>query len=365
MSKTLDNFLKYFVGILFIFSGLVKVNDPIGTSIKLKEYFEVFATDFAPFFEIFIPYSLVFAVFVVVLEVVLGLALLLHYRMKLTAWLFLLLIAFFTFLTFYSAYFNKVTECGCFGDAIPLTAWQSFGKDVVLSVLVILIFIRQKHFKAFIPVRTNDIIIGIALIFNIYLAIHSIRHLPYVDFRAYKIGNYIPEQMMPSEPYRYKYIMEKDGEEFEFTEYPSDTTYKYKDMIILNPEAQPKITDYHIWTDDGEFTEETFIGNKLFIIFYDVTKASTKHLDQIVTLIREIESRVDVWALTASADTEFEIFRHEHQLAIPYFYADMTVLEAIIRSNPGLWLMQDGKVIGKWHHNDVPEAKTIIDLLEQ
>lgn len=365
MSKTLDNFLKYFVGILFIFSGLVKVNDPIGTSIKLKEYFEVFATDFAPFFEIFIPYSLVFAVFVVVLEVVLGLALLLHYRMKLTAWLFLLLIAFFTFLTFYSAYFNKVTECGCFGDAIPLTAWQSFGKDVVLSVLVILIFIRQKHFKAFIPIRTNDIIISIALIFNIYLAIHSIRHLPYVDFRAYKIGNYIPEQMMPSEPYRYKYIMEKDGEEFEFTEYPGDTTYKYKDMIILNPEAQPKITDYHIWTDDGEFTEETFIGNKLFIIFYDVTKASTKHMDQIVALIREIESRVDVWALTASADTEFEIFRHEHQLAIPYFYADMTVLEAIIRSNPGLWLMQDGKVVGKWHHNDVPESKTIIDLLEQ
>ena len=99
MSKIFDNFLKYFVGILFIFSGLVKVNDPIGTSIKLKEYFEVFANDFAPFFEIFIPYSLVISVFVVVLEVLLGLALLLNYRMKLTAWLFLLLIAFFTFLT--------------------------------------------------------------------------------------------------------------------------------------------------------------------------------------------------------------------------------------------------------------------------
>ena len=115
--KILDNFLKYFVGILFIFSGLIKVNDPIGTSIKLKEYFEVFASDFAPFFKVFIPYTLVLAVLVVVLEVVLGIALLLHYRMKLTSWLFLLLIAFFTFLTFYSAYFNKVTECGCFGDA--------------------------------------------------------------------------------------------------------------------------------------------------------------------------------------------------------------------------------------------------------
>jgi len=362
--KILDNFLKYFVGILFIFSGLIKVNDPIGTSIKLKEYFEVFSNDFAPFFKIFIPYSLALAVFVVVLEVVLGIALLLHFRMKLTSWLFLLLIAFFTFLTFYSAYFNKVTECGCFGDAIPLTPWQSFAKDVVLSVFVILIFIRRNHFKPFMGVRTGDILIGLAFLANIYLSVHAIRHLPYIDFRPYKVGNNIPGLMSPSEPYKYKYIMEKDGEEFEFVDYPTDTTYKYKDMILLNPEAQPKITDYHIWTDDGEFTEESFIGDKLFIIFYDVSKSKSRNMDKITDLIKSVEGRVEVWALTASADTEFEAFRHEHQLAIPYFYADMTVLEAIIRSNPGLWLMSDGTVAGKWHHNDVPDADTIIDLLE-
>ncbi len=362
--KILDNFLKYFVGILFIFSGLIKVNDPIGTSIKLKEYFEVFASDFAPFFKVFIPYTLVLAVLVVVLEVVLGIALLLHYRMKLTSWLFLLLIAFFTFLTFYSAYFNKVTECGCFGDAIPLTPWQSFAKDVVLSVLVIMIFIRRNHFKPFMKVRTGDIVIGLSFVINIYLSIHAINHLPYIDFRPYKVGNNIPELMAPSEPYRYKYIMEKDGEEFEFENYPTDTTYKYKDMIVLNPEAQPKITDYHIWTDDGEFTEESFIGEKLFIIFYDVSKSKTRNMDKINELVNSVEGRVEVWALTASADTEFEAFRHEYQLAIPYFYADMTVLEAIIRSNPGLWLLKDGVVAGKWHHNDVPDAETIIDLLE-
>jgi len=362
--KILDNFLKYFVGILFIFSGLIKVNDPIGTSIKLKEYFEVFANDFAPFFAFFIPYSLVFAVFVVVLEVVLGIALLLHYRMKLTSWVFLLLIAFFTFLTFYSAYFNKVTECGCFGDAIPLTAWQSFAKDVVLSVLVVLIFIRRNHFKPYLKDRTANVVIVLSFAANVYLCVHAISHLPYIDFRPYKVGNNIPQLMAPSEPYRYKYIMEKDGEEFEFTEYPSDTTYKYKDMIILNPEAQPKITDYHIWTDDGEFTEESFIGNKLFIIFYDISKSRTRNMDKINDLIQSVEDDVEVWALTASSDTEFEAFRHEYQLAIPYFYADMTVLEAIIRSNPGLWLMKDGVVAGKWHHNDVPDADTVLDLLE-
>lgn len=364
MTRFFDQLLKYFVGVLFIFSGLIKVNDPIGTSIKLKEYFEVFAYDFAPFFKIFIPYSLFIAVVVVVLEVVLGLALILQYRMNLTLTLFVLLIGFFTFLTFYSAYYDKVTDCGCFGDAIPLTPWQSFSKDIVLSILIILIVIRRRHYNPFLPTRAGDILIGIAFFFNVYLAVHAIKHLPYIDFRPYRVGNVIPELMAPSEPYRYQYIMEKDGQEYEFTEYPSDTTYTYKDMIILNPEAQPKITDYHIWTDDGEFTDESFIGNKLFIIIYDVTKASSKHMGDIVSLIEEIGSHTEVWALTASSESEFEMFRHEHQLAVPYFYADMTVLEAIIRSNPGIWLLQDGKVMGKWHHNDVPSAKTIIDLLE-
>ena len=364
MSKTFDQFLKFFVGILFIFSGLIKVNDPIGTSIKLKEYFEVFASDFSSFFEIFVPYSLVLAVIFVVLEVVLGLALILHYRMRLTSWLFLLLIAFFTFLTYYSAYFNKVTDCGCFGDAIPLTPWQSFGKDVVLSVLVLIIFFRSSNYKTFLPQRLADVIMVMAVGLNLYLAIHAINHLPYIDFRPYKVGKSIPEQMVPSEPYRYQYIMEKDGREYKFTEYPSDTTYQYRDMIILNPEAEPKITDYHIWTDDGEFTEESFVGNKLLIVIYDVAKASTRHMEEIVKLTEDIEPYADIWVLTASSDEEFEAFRHEYQLAVPYFYADMTVLEAIIRSNPGLWLMKDGTVLGKWHHNDVPEAATIIDLLE-
>jgi uncharacterized membrane protein YphA (DoxX/SURF4 family) len=364
MSKIFDQCLKYILGALFIFSGLIKVNDPVGTSIKLKEYFGVFASDFSSFFEIFIPLATVLAVFIVVLEVVLGVALILHYRMKLTVWLFILLIAFFTFLTFYSAYYNKVTECGCFGDALPLSPWQSFAKDVILSILVILLFIRRKHFKSFLPPRLGDVIMGIVLVFNIYLAVHAINHLPYLDFRPYKIGNSIPEMMAPSEPYRYKYIMEKDGEEFEYLEYPSDTTFKYKDMIIMNPEAQPEITDYHIWTDDGEFTEESFIGNKLLVIISDVTKANSKHMPRILKLIEDIGSQVDIWALTASSDADFEVFRHEHQLAVPYFYADMTVLETIIRSNPGLMLMEDGKVIGKWHHNDVPDASTILELLE-
>ena len=363
MKRVLDQIFRFFVGILFIFSGLIKVNDPVGTSIKLKEYFEVFATDFGSFFEIFVPHSLTISVVVVVLEVLLGIALILNYRMKLTAWLFLLLILFFSFLTFYSAFFNKVTDCGCFGDAIPLTPWESFSKDVVLFVMILYIFFRKKYFLPMFRKRTGDFIILASFLLLTFLAVYAIRHLPFIDFRPYKIGNNIPELMEPSEPYRYRYIFEKNGKTYEFTEFPEDTTYVYKDLELLNPEAQPKITDYHIWTDEGDYTENTFRGNKLILVIYDVKKASVRHMDEIRSLIRNLPPSVDVLALTASGEEQFEAFRHEYQLAIPYYFADMTVLEAVIRSNPGLVLLQEGTVLGKWHHNDVPDPGKIAALI--
>src|SRR5699024_1522707 len=137
---------RIIVGVLFIFSGLIKVNDPVGTAIKLEEYFEVFSTDISSFFLIFIPYALFLSVFLSVLEVILGLAILLWYRSRATIWTLLLIIIFFTFLTFYSAYFNKVTDCGCFGYDIKLTLWQSFIKDIILLVLRLVLFFNMNAF---------------------------------------------------------------------------------------------------------------------------------------------------------------------------------------------------------------------------
>ena len=129
---------RYIVGFLFIISGLIKVNDPVGTQIKLEEYFEVFSSDIWSGFHALVPLALFLSVFLSVLEVVLGVALLVKYKMKITTTVLLVLIVFFTFLTFYSAYFNKVTDCGCFGDALKLTPWQSFIKDIVLLVLIMM-----------------------------------------------------------------------------------------------------------------------------------------------------------------------------------------------------------------------------------
>lgn len=361
--KIIDNIVLILVGGLFIFSGLIKVNDPIGTSIKLKEYFEVFSADFASFFHIFAPISLPIAVFIVVLEVMLGFAVLLRYRMKITAWVLLLLIVFFTFLTFYSAFTGNVTDCGCFGDAIKLTPWESFSKDVVLLVLIIYLFIFRKRFSPLFKLRIGDVIMVAITGVNLFLAINAINHLPYIDFRPYHVGADIQKSMKPSEPLEYIYIMEKEGQQYEFENYPEDTTYEYVDMKLKNPEAQPKITDYNVWKDEGDYTEASFEGDKLFVIFQDVNKAGLSDMPEIRKLVKDLEGKLDIWALTANDAGTFEAFRHEYQLAIPYYYADGTVLKAMIRANPGIMLLRDGVVKAKWHHNDTPQASQVLELL--
>ena len=376
--KWFDRWLRYLVGVFFIFSGLVKLDDPVGTGIKMKEYFEVFTNSIAGFFYLFIPYGLSIGFTVILLEIMLGVALLLNYRMLLTSWLLLLLILFFTFLTFFSAYFNKVTDCGCFGDAISLTPWQSFSKDVVLLTLIVILFMRRKYSR---PVKVHwsipELIMAGSFLIFIFLGLYAINHLPFIDFMPYRLGHNIPLLMKPSAPFRYKYVFEKDGTQFSFSEYPSDTTYSIKKMILLNPGAQPKITDYHVWNDQGDFTNETFTGNKLFVIMYDVSRADLHHLGELNQLLADIRKqnqadsllgktsqKVEMWILTSSNKNEIEDFRNKYHINIPYYYSDMTVLEAIVRSNPGLWLLKDGTVRGKWHYNDIPSASMIADLVK-
>ncbi len=337
----------------------------MGTAIKLEEYFEVFSVDFTPFFHSLVPMALGFAVFLSVLEVVLGIAVLINYKMRITTSVLLVLIVFFTFLTFYSAYFNKVTDCGCFGDALKLTPWQSFTKDIILLVLITILFINRNKYKAAFNPLVGHIMIATVLIFQTGLAIYAIEHLPYIDFRSYKVGANIPHLMQPSEPYKYQYVMEKDGKEVTLDAYPTEEGYEFKEMILTNPEAQPKITDYNVWADDGDYTTQTFEGIKLVIIINDVKKANKKNIPQINKLISGTENtNITPIVLTASDETSFENFRHEVQLATPFYFADGTVLKTISRSNPGLLLLQNGIVKGKWHYNDVPEITEIKRLTE-
>ncbi|HEX7014054.1 MAG TPA: BT_3928 family protein [Cyclobacteriaceae bacterium] len=366
-NRILDGFSVYFVGGLFIFSGLIKLNDPVGTQIKLEEYFEVFADDFGSFFHIFVPYALAIGMFLIILELALGVGVLLRYRMRTTTTVLLLLMVFFTFLTFYSAYTNKVTDCGCFGDAIKLTPWQSFTKDIILMVFVLHLFWHRRRFAPVLPDKLGSIVIGVVSALCLITGIYALRHLPFIDFRPYRIGNNIPEQMQPQEQPRVEYVFQKDGEEVRSETFLTEADgYVYKSSRVLNEDKiVPKITDYAVTDDNGDdFTPYTFEGAKLLFIVQDVSKASTKNIEAMRSLMEGLEGRVDMMILTSSPSYEIDAFRHEHQLGVPYYFADATVLKTIIRSNPGTTLWVDGTVRGKWHHNDTPDPQSVLELVK-
>jgi len=187
---------RFLVGGLFIFSGFIKANDPLGFSYKLQEYFEVFKNDTGlAFFEWFAHIALPLAIIICASEIILGVMLLIGYKTRLTLWLLFAQIAFFTFLTFYSACFNKVTHCGCFGDFLQLKPWESFWKDIALMILITILFAGKDNInELFAPMIISTLFL-MGIVFSIGFPVYAYRNLPPLDFRAYKPGSSIKENM--------------------------------------------------------------------------------------------------------------------------------------------------------------------------
>lgn len=332
----------------------------------MHEYFEVFAADFGSFFTVFIPWSLEISMVMIILELMLGVAVLLFFRMDLTTKVLLALLTFFTFLTFYSAYFNKVTDCGCFGDAIKLTPWESFTKDIILMVFTLHLFWYRSGYVAAVRTRPGYAwVIGTAVV-SLFLGVYAIQNLPFIDFRAYKIGNRIPDQMIAAEAPVIEYTFLKEGKEVTSEKFlMEDQGYTYVSSRVLNEEeAKPKITDYAVFTPSGEdITQQTFEGPLLMLIIFNTEKASDANVENIRTLFSAVEGTARTLILTASTEEQIEKFRHDHQLAIPFAFADATVLKTIIRSNPGITFWMNGVVKGNWHHNNVPQPAEIAALI--
>lgn len=357
--------IRLIVGGLFIFSGLIKVNDPVGTSIKFEEYFDVFSFDIAPFFAYLKDVSLPLAVILVVLEVALGVMLILGVRLRLTVVLLSLMILFFTFLTFYSAYFNKVTDCGCFGDAIKLTPWESFYKDIFLLVLIAILFFFRQDLRDTRSPWLNGFAV-FSLVLSLVLAIVAIRNLPFIDFRAYKEGVNIPSAMQPSQALEYSYIMRKNGQETVFDQYPSDDSYEFVDMQLKNPEALPKISDFSIWNGQGDFTEEIFTGKKLVVLISNFSKMSDSGFAEMTPLVQSLEGTdIEVMVVAASSEDEIESLLARHNWKVRHFMGDATVVKTIIRSNPGIMLLKEGTVIKKYHHHNTPSMAEVQQLLDE
>ena len=369
--RLLSRFCWLLVGIVFIFSGLIKLNDPVGTAIKLEEYFEVFAADFGSFFLRFKGFSRTLSITLSAGEVILGTSLLLRYQLNWVLRLLLAMTIFFGFLTFYSAYFNKVTDCGCFGDAIKLTPWTSFVKDMVLlAAILVLLRSHQRWLKPF----SRRPLIGTVLVTSVAgiavgIGVWALGHLPIFDLLPYRRGNDIGKLMKPEEPARYVYTFVKDGQEVRSETWLNDPPYKYKAMEVLNPEtSKPRITDFRVWNDQGDYTQQLLKGNKLILIIQGLDKLDRDRMPQIAELMQQAARsprHIEPVILTAAPQRDFDIFRHEKHLAAPYYFADATVLKTMIRSNPGMMLLQNGRVLAKWHYHDLPSLRGVEKVLEK
>jgi len=367
---------RILVGGLFIFSGFIKANDPIGFSYKLEEYFEVFKADTGMvLFEWFAHLSLPLAVTICVSEVALGFMLLIGFRKNLTLWLLLAQIVFFTFLTFYSACYNKVTRCGCFGDFLLLTPWESFWKDLVLLILITVLFVGKENINPLLPNLWCNVLTAIAIIASIWFPVHCVKHLPLLDFRAYAPGLSICDGMKTGPKYKpavyeshfiYTNIKTKEDKEFTDKNYPWQDTlnWKYKEAlpaVVVSAEVDgAKITDFSISDMDGNQITDSILNNRdhsFFLVMYDLDKAEKS--DELMAKINDFYSLCEkenfkFYALSASSADIVNEFKHKYNALYDFMSVDGTVLKTMIRSNPGLMLMKDCKVIEAYHFNDFP-----------
>lgn len=362
--RLLVGIARVLVGVLFIFSGFIKLNDPLGFSYKLQEYFSESVLNI----EFLIPYALVIAIVLVIFELVLGIMLLIGYLPKFTVWSLLLMIIFFTFLTFYSAYFNKVTDCGCFGDAIPLTPWQSFIKDVILLLLIVFLFINRQYITPVLAPASHRWIIFLAFMLSFVFCYYVLMHLPVFDFRAYKVGNNIREQMevpadAPRAVYEYRWKFNEDGEEVVVTnngEYPQqEGEFIGVETRQIKEGYMPPVSDFSIERDGEDYTDEILDEEKvLLIVAYDlrITEAdgfrAVKHLSEEAR-----EKGYRVVGLTASGEQRRQEVKDRFNLDFEFYQTDETALKTIVRANPGILTLERGTITQKKHWYDAEDIK--------
>jgi uncharacterized membrane protein YphA (DoxX/SURF4 family) len=366
---------RWIFGLVFIFSGFVKGIDPWGLEYKLVDYLNSMGLSGLAFLAPVGSFVLPFAEFLI------GVGMLLCVRIRLTSLLGLIFMVFFTPLTLYVAIKNPVTDCGCFGDALVITNWETFFKNIVLSAMVLLVFIRRK--------TVEPVILGkwryyrTAVVTTIYLGfvIWSYRHEPVIDFRPYKIGVNIPEAMkIPAgaqkDEYKntffYRNRQTNEVKKFTDLDYPWQDTihWKYESMgesVLVKKGYVPPIHDFQMRTAPGDDVTSFFFADDkptFFLIASNLTKSSLKKQGQINGLA--------VWArfagykfvcLTSTTGQRLEDFKTAANPTYEFLFTDEVTLKTIIRSNPGLLYLRSGTILGKWHYNDIPTVEEMTRLV--
>lgn len=369
----LKHISRILLGLTFIFSGFVKGIDPWGSAYKFTDYFNAFQMPWIT--------GLAFAlgILLAAAEFFLGVAMVFNFFIRITSWFMLAFMLFFTGLTFVLALTNPVTDCGCFGDALVITNWQTFYKNIVLLALAIIVFRQRKNFESKNGPMLSIAMTGMTMVVYFYLVTYSYNHLPIIDFSPYKVGVNIPDAMKipegaPKDVYENTLIYKnlKTGEEKEFPEanYPWQDTLNWKfvkmgEQKLIQQGYQPPIHDFRIETPEGEDIKDFFLYEEkgtFILITSNLQKADKKGLEMIAQFIPEAKRRsYGFIGLTASSPDLFFSFKTENNLNIEFFNTDEITLKTIVRSNPGLLLIKKGTIVGKYHFNDLPKPEELED----
>lgn len=362
--KTVVNICRWIVGVLFIFSGLVKANDPNGLSYKMQEFFERWAADgFLPSLMNWLhQFSFGFSVLMIALEIVAGIAILIGLWKNFFTWLLFILIIFFTILTGYAALSGKITECGCFGDCIPLSSMQSFGKDIILFVLILVLLLGRKYIKPAFPKPVGIFLLIVSVVFSFGFQWYVLRNLPVVDCLPFKAGNDIlklremPADAIPDKV-DYIFVYEKDGQQKEFTvkDLP-DSSWSFisrRDVIVEKGyNNEPPIKDYNLMNEDGgEITEEILSQDNDYIFFYVKDVQSTSSGWE--KAFREIydyagKASIPFYIVTSDPDNARNFFNVQNKFDVQILSLDAVAFKTAARTNPELYLMHGPVVKGKW-----------------
>jgi len=276
------------------------------------------------------------------------------------------MIVFFTFLTFYSAYFDKVKDCGCFGDALPLTPWQSFYKDAILLGLILLLFFNRKLIAPIFAPVSHRWIIFLSFMLCFIFAYYVLMHLPAIDFRAYKVGNNLLEEMkIPKDAkkavYEYRWKFDRNGEEVLIKNsgaYPNlEGEYMGVETALISEGFKPKIPDFSILKDGQDITKEILSKKKLLLIVaYDLRKTEREGFSAIKELSgKALKKGYTVVGLTASGDDLKKEITSKFSLKFDFYQSDETVLKTIVRANPGILTLKNATIIQKKHWGDALE----------
>lgn len=368
MPSAAVNVCRFVLGAVLVFSGFVKAVDPTGSFYKIQDYLTAFGiiSLFPEQLPMFVGMALA------TLEFCVGICLLFGIRKKAASALALLLMVFMTPLTLYLAIANPVSDCGCFGDALVLTNWQTFGKNVVLLFAAIVTFVGHKKIFGLMSDKTDWALSLYSFLFILAVMAYCLYYLPIMDFRPYKVGNNIREEMsMPdgAKPSVYKSIftLEKNGEQREFTldNYPDSTwTFVKAENVLVEKGYEPAIKDFSMQDlQTGDDITDAVLADTTYtflLVAHRVESAEDSNIDRINQLYDySLEHGFGFYALTSSSDSGIEEWRDRTGAEYPFCFMDDIALKTIVRSNPGMLLIKEGTILNKWSHNALPDEEVI------